>query len=99
MFARVTGDNNPIHTNAEFAASTMFKLSIMYGMLGSALFSKIFRTLFPGVGTIYLSQTLNFLKPMYAGKEYEEVFTVLEIFTEKTGQLSKQKLLTQKRER
>jgi len=69
VFARVTGDNNPIHTNAEFAASTMFKLSIMHGMLGSALFSKIFGTLFPGVGTIYLSQTLNFLKPMYAGKE------------------------------
>jgi len=41
----------------------------MHGTLGAALFSKIFGTLFPGVGTIYLSQTLNFLKPMYAGKE------------------------------
>ena len=59
-FARVTGDNNPVHTNAEFAATTMFKVPIMHGMLGAALFSKIFGTLFPGDGTIYLSQTLNF---------------------------------------
>ena len=92
-FARVTGDNNPIHTNAEFAASTMFKVPIMHGMLGAALFSKIFGTLFPGDGTIYLSQTLNFLKPMYAGKEYEAVFTVKEIITEKNRAIVETKIV------
>lgn len=92
-FARVTGDNNPLHTNAEFAASTMFKVPIMHGMLGAALFSKIFGTLFPGDGTIYLSQTLNFLKPMYAGKEYEAVFTVKEIITKKNRAIVETKIV------
>ena len=92
-FARVTGDNNPVHTNAEFAATTMFKVPIMHGMLGAALFSKIFGTLFPGDGTIYLAQTLNFLKPMYAGKEYEAVFTVKEIIVEKNRAIVETKII------
>ncbi len=92
-FARVTGDNNPVHTNAEFAATTMFKVPIMHGMLGAALFSKIFGTLFPGDGTIYLAQTLNFLKPMYAGKEYEAVFTVKEIIAEKNRAIVETKII------
>jgi acyl dehydratase len=92
-FARVTGDNNPVHTNADFAATTMFKVPIMHGMLGAALFSKIFGTLFPGDGTIYLSQSLNFLKPMYAGKEYEAVFTVKEILAEKNRAIVETKII------
>jgi len=92
-FARVTGDNNPVHTDAAYAATTMFKVPIMHGMLGAALFSKIFGTLFPGEGTIYLGQTLNFLKPMYAGKEYEAVFTVKEIQIEKNRAIVETKII------
>ena len=39
--------------------------------------------MFPGEGTIYLSQTLNFLKPMYVNENYEAVFEVKEIILEK----------------
>ncbi|MDO9000208.1 MAG: MaoC family dehydratase [Bacteroidota bacterium] len=82
-FAEVTGDKNPVHTNAEYAATTMFKRPIMHGMLSASLFSKVFGTLFPGEGTIYLKQTLNFLKPMYVDTTYEAVFTVKEILKDK----------------
>lgn len=82
-FAEVTGDKNPVHTDAEFAAKTMFKKPIMHGMLGAALFSKVFGVLFPGEGTIYLKQSLSFLKPMYVEIEYEAVFTVREIIADK----------------
>ena len=82
-FAEVTGDRNPVHTDAAYAAGTMFKRPIMHGMLGAALFSKVFGTLFPGEGTIYLKQSLNFLKPMYAGTAYDAVFTVKEVIREK----------------
>lgn len=92
-FARVTGDNNPVHTDAAYAANTMFKVPIMHGMLGAALFSKIFGTLFPGEGTIYLGQTLNFLRPMYAGKEYEAVFTVKEVMIDKNRALVETKII------
>jgi acyl dehydratase len=82
-FAEVTGDRNPVHTNADYAAKTMFKRPIMHGMLGAALFSKVFGTLFPGEGTIYLKQSLNFLKPMYVDTPYEAVFTIKEVLTDK----------------
>jgi acyl dehydratase len=82
-FAEVTGDRNPVHTDADYAAKTMFKRPIMHGMLGASLFSKVFGTLFPGEGTIYLKQSLNFLKPMYPDTPYEAVFTVKEIIYEK----------------
>jgi acyl dehydratase len=83
QFAEVTGDKNPVHTDAEYAAKTMFKRPIMHGMLGASLFSKVFGTLFPGEGTIYLKQSLNFLKPMYADAPYEAVFTVKELIKDK----------------
>ena len=82
-FAEVTGDKNPVHTDAEFAAKTMFKKPIMHGMLGAALFSKVFGVLFPGEGTIYLKQSLNFVRPMYVDVDYEAVFTVKEIIKDK----------------
>ena len=82
-FAEVTGDKNPVHTDAEYAAKTMFKRPIMHGMLSASLFSKVFGTLFPGEGTIYLKQSLNFLKPMYVDVTYEAVFTVKEVLKDK----------------
>jgi acyl dehydratase len=78
-FAEVTGDKNPVHLDADFAAKTLFKKPIMHGMLGAALFSKVFGVLFPGEGTIYLKQSLNFLRPMYVDIDYVAVFTVKEV--------------------
>lgn len=83
QFAKVTGDNNPVHTNPEYAAKTMFKRPIMHGMLSASLFSKVFGTLFPGEGTIYLKQSLNFLKPMYVDTAYDAIFTVKEVIKDK----------------
>src|SRR4051812_36314013 len=82
-FAEVTGDNNPVHTNPEFAARSMFRRPIMHGMLSASLFSKVFGTLFPGEGTIYLKQSLNFLKPMYVDTTYTAMFTVKEVIKDK----------------
>ena len=78
-FAEATGDKNPVHLDAAYAAKTMFKRPIMHGMLSASLFSKVFGTLFPGEGTIYLKQTLNFLRPMYVDTKYEATFTVKEL--------------------
>jgi acyl dehydratase len=82
-FAEVTGDKNPVHLDADYAAKTMFKRPIMHGMLSASLFSKVFGTLFPGEGTIYLKQSLSFLKPMYVDTDYEAVFTVKEVIGDK----------------
>ena len=82
-FAAVTGDNNPIHLDNAYAAQTVFKRPIMHGFLGGSIFSKVFGTLFPGEGTIYLKQSMAFVKPMYVDTNYDAVFTVREIIKEK----------------
>ncbi len=82
-FAEVTGDNNPVHLDEKYASNTIFKRPIAHGMLGASMFSKVFGTLFPGEGTIYLNQSLNFLRPMYVEEPYEATFEVVEIISEK----------------
>ncbi len=75
-FARVTGDNNPLHLDADFAAQTPFKRPIIHGMLGASIFTKVLGTEFPGPGSVYLAQTLEFLRPMFVDTNYEVTFTV-----------------------
>jgi acyl dehydratase len=78
-FARVTGDDNPIHIDEELAAKSIFKKRIIHGFLSGSVFSKVFGTIWPGNGTIYLSQTMNFMKPMYTTEKYLAKFEVIEI--------------------
>lgn len=77
-FASVTGDRNPIHLDKEYAAKTAMKSPVVHGMMGASVFSTVFGTIFPGPGTLYLNQTLNFLIPLRVEKPYEARFTVLE---------------------
>ena len=82
-FADVTGDKNPVHLDAAYAATTMFKKPIMHGFLGGSIFSKVFGTLFPVEGTIYLKQSMAFMKPMFVDVTYEAVLTIKEHNIEK----------------
>ncbi|CAN5192004.1 MaoC family dehydratase [soil metagenome] len=82
-FADITSDHNPIHLDQEFAANTAYKKPIIHGFLGGAIFSRIFGTLFPGEGTIYLQQNLNFKRPMYVNVLYKAIITVKEVDPEK----------------
>ncbi|MBO0929946.1 MaoC family dehydratase [Fibrella aquatilis] len=82
-FARVTGDNNPLHLDADFAAQTPFKRPIMHGMLGASIFTKVLGTEFPGYGSVYLGQTLEFLRPMFVDTDYEVTFTVQQVDPQK----------------
>ncbi|MGI2104696.1 MaoC family dehydratase [Shewanella frigidimarina] len=64
-YAKITGDNNPIHLNAVYAAETMFKRPVVHGLLVASIFSQIFGTKFPGNGCVYLEQNVKFIKPVY----------------------------------
>ena len=77
-FADVTGDDNPVHLDANYAASTPFGYPIAHGMLCGSLFSAIFGSKMPGHGTIYLEQTLKFKAPVYIGDTLTAVVEVSE---------------------
>ena len=64
-FAEVTKDFNPAHFDENYTKDTIFKKPIVHGMLVGSLFSKIFGLDYPGEGTIYTSQSLKFLRPVY----------------------------------
>ena len=66
-FAKVSGDFNPIHLDAEYAKTTAFQKPIAHGMLTGALLSGILGTRFPGSGTVLLEITSKFMKPVFVG--------------------------------
>jgi acyl dehydratase len=89
LFAKVSGDNNPLHLDAEFASTTPFKRPIIHGALASSVFSKIMGTEFPGFGSVYMKQVSEYKRPMFVDTEYEAVFTVMSINVEKhTAEIS-----------
>ena len=67
VFAIMSGDINPAHVDIEYAQSDMFHKIIGHGMWGAALISTVLGTELPGPGTIYISQTLRFKKPVAVG--------------------------------
>lgn len=67
LFAGITGDQNPAHTNEEYAKTTHFKTRIAHGMLSAGLISAVLGMHLPGPGTIYTGQTLKFLAPVHIG--------------------------------
>ena len=82
-FAQLTGDDNPLHLDPEYAATTVFKRPIIHGMLGASVFTKVIGTEFPGHGSIYMAQTFDFLRPMFVETDYEVVFTIQSINAER----------------
>ncbi|MGZ3525124.1 MAG: MaoC family dehydratase [Thermodesulfobacteriota bacterium] len=83
LFARVTGDFNPVHLDATYAEKTMFKGRIAHGLLSVGFFSTILGNILPGHGTIYLSQDVKFLAPVRIGDTITAKVDVLELMPER----------------
>ena len=83
LFAAVSGDNNAIHTNEEFAAATIFKGRIAHGMLSASVISAALANKLPGPGAIYMSQNLRFRAPVRAGDTVRAIVTIKELNPEK----------------
>lgn len=77
LFAAVSGDVNPVHLDAEFAADSMFKERIAHGMWSGSLISAALATVLPGPGTIYLEQSLAFKRPVKLDDTLTVELTVL----------------------
>jgi 3-hydroxybutyryl-CoA dehydratase len=79
LFAGISGDDNPMHTNEEFASDTLFSGRIVHGMFSAALISAVLGTRLPGPGCIYVMQTLKFKAPVRIGDTVTATATVKEI--------------------
>ena len=78
-FIAITGDENPLHVDSTFARKTFFGQRIAHGMLSAALFSTLVGMHIPGIGAIYKSQTLEFLRPVHIGDTLTAWFKILSI--------------------
>ncbi len=83
LYAGITGDFNPVHINEAYAAGTFFKKRIAHGTLSAGFISAVIGTRLPGTGTIYASQSLKFLAPVYVGDTITARVEVIEIDVEK----------------
>lgn len=86
-FAAVSGDTNPVHLDATYAAQTRFGGRIAHGMLAASYLSALLGTELPGPGAIYVSQTLQFRRPVRIGDEVTARVTIAAIDPER-GQVT-----------
>ena len=74
MFATISTDRNPVHLDDDYAQDTIFQGRIAHGMLTAGLISAVIGEQLPGHGTVYLGQTMKFLRPVRPGDTvYAEV--------------------------
>lgn len=79
VFAAVSGDDNPLHLDPDFAATTRAGEPILHGMLTASLISTLVGTQLPGPGGLYMSQTLRFVAPVPVGATVEARARVIEL--------------------
>ena len=82
-FADVTGDNNPVHLDDDYAAGTRFGRRIAHGMIAAGLISATLANDLPGPGTVYLNQTLKFKLPVFPGDTVTATLKVLSVRSDK----------------
>lgn len=83
LFAKVSGDENPIHLDEAYAATTRFKHRIAHGHYVASMFSTLLGTQLPGQGSIYLSQSIKYMAPVYLNDEIKAEVKVIEINEER----------------
>jgi len=97
-FAEISGDDNPVHLDDEFAKTSIFKERVAHGILVTGLISSVLGCKLPGYGSIYISQSVEFLRPVKIGDtitatveaiEKDEVKKRVKFSTVCTNQLGK----------
>ena len=81
--AHVSGDMNPIHTDENYAAKNFFGRQIAHGLFCLGMVSNILGTRLPGEGTILVSETVNYKKPVFVDDTITTTVTILDIQHEK----------------
>jgi len=78
-FAGISGDNNPVHMDQEYASESQFGNRIAHGLMSASYFSALFGTKLPGPGCVYVEQNLKFLRPVFIGDTVTASVYVIEV--------------------
>ena len=84
-YAGISGDFNSAHINKEEAEKGPFGERIAHGLLSAGFISAVLGTKMPGIGTIYLSQSLNFKAPVKIGDTITAIATIKEVLNPVKG--------------
>lgn len=82
-FGNVCLDLNPMHFDEAFALKSIFKKRVVHGILTAGLISAVIGMKLPGPGSIYLSQELVFMKPVFIEDRIRADVIIKEIIKEK----------------
>jgi 3-hydroxybutyryl-CoA dehydratase len=82
-FAGISGDRNPVHLDDNYAEKSRYKKRIAHGLMTASYFSSLFGTKIPGEGCVYVSQSLQFKRPVYMGDTVTATVEVLSVNTVK----------------
>jgi acyl dehydratase len=83
LYAQITGDRNPLHFDADFAARTRFGRLVAQGGIASGMLNALVAMDMPGPGTVFLSQTLTYKAPTYLGDTLTAELEVLSLKPDK----------------
>ena len=78
-FSGISGDRNPVHLDEQYAENSRYKKRIAHGLMTASYFSALFGTKIPGEGCVYVSQSLNFKRPVYIGDTVVETVEVISV--------------------
>lgn len=83
IFSEISGDNNPIHLDDDYAKNSIFGKRIAHGLFVASFISNLIGNYLPGHGSIYLGQELRFIRPAYVGDTVKVRIKVVDIIEEK----------------
>jgi acyl dehydratase len=83
MYAEITGDRNPLHFDEAFAAATPFKKLVAHGGIAAGILNALVAEDLPGPGTVFMSQELKYVAPVYIGDTIEGEVEVLKVHESK----------------
>lgn len=76
-FVAMTGDDNPLHVDRDYAEQTPFRDIVVHGMLGASFISTVIGTQLPGNGALWINQSMDFLLPLRLNDEINVVCKVI----------------------
>ena len=83
LFARITGDRNPLHFDPGFASSTRFGRLVAQGGLTAGLFNALVAMRLPGPGSVFLHQEWDYPAPVFIGDTVTAEAEVVEARSDK----------------